>query len=84
MKLTEQVTFRTTVEIKGYVEKLAKESNKKASQVINELLTKAMGIDKDTQAHIDIESIREIVIKQERRIKQLEASQQEIVKKLAA
>ncbi|MBR8836442.1 MAG: hypothetical protein DSM106950_21090 [Stigonema ocellatum SAG 48.90 = DSM 106950] len=60
MKLTEQMTFRTSKEILGEVKKIADNSGKTSSQVINELLFKVLGLDpKDKEQGDKIEEIRQ-------------------------
>lgn len=60
MKLTEQMTFRTSEEILAEIKKIAKNSGKTSSQVINELLFKVLGLDpKDKEQDSKIEEIRQ-------------------------
>jgi antitoxin component of RelBE/YafQ-DinJ toxin-antitoxin module len=85
MKLTQQVSFRTTDEVKEAIEGLALDLGKKPSQVINELLIEAIEFRKKQRgAFVDIEKIHDMVTRQEQRINQLEMQQLEMAKKSAA
>jgi len=60
MKLTQQMTFRTSEDILSEIKKLAKNSGKTSSQVINELLTRVLGLDPDAkEENSKIEEIRQ-------------------------
>ncbi len=60
MKLTEQMTFRTSQEILAEIRKIADNSGKSSSQVINELLYKTLGLDPDDKKQDNkIEEIRQ-------------------------
>lgn len=80
MKLTEQMTFRTTTEILTAIKKMATESGTTASQVINELLTKALGINLTDESQ-ELREIREMLMKHEQWISQAETERREMVKK---
>jgi|GEM_PF-3712045 hypothetical protein len=60
MKLTDQMTFRTTAEILTRIKSLAKSSGKTSSQIINEFLIDALGLNPSHNEEADkIEQVRQ-------------------------
>ncbi|QFS52012.1 hypothetical protein GXM_09506 [Nostoc sphaeroides CCNUC1] len=84
MKLDAQVSFRTSSEIKAKIESLAREAGKKPSQIINELLVRALETSEQPQKHdevLSLETMRQTLLLVEQRMSKLE---QELEGKFAA
>ena len=94
MKLTRQMTFRTSEEVLGEIGKIAKSSDKTVSQVINELLFRSLGLgldpkNRDKDEDSNIEEIRQELRAELQQIKieleqKFSQAQEEALKKLKA
>ncbi|BAZ39376.1 hypothetical protein NIES4101_53290 [Calothrix sp. NIES-4101] len=84
MKLTEQMTFRTTPEIMEAVKRLSDKTNKTKAQIINELLASALGLENTSENKgegEELKQIREMLIKHDEWITNAEKERQSLIKK---
>ena len=84
MTLDAQIAFRTTDEMKGFIEGVAKKRNQKVSQLLNEILVEYVERNKNNSeggAGPDIQKLMEKLDQHEKMITQLKEAQMAYTKK---
>ena len=73
MRMDTQINFRTSSEIREQIEKIAKTRNIKLSQLINDIVADFIEREGKQQSEVvDIQTIYQMLVSQERRIDHLE------------
>ena len=84
MKLTEQMTFRTTAEILDAIKRISDKTGKTKAQIINELLTSALGLENEGESsreNEELKQMREMLIKHDEWIASAEKERSSLIKK---
>ncbi len=73
MRMDTQINFRTSSEVREQIEKIAKTRNIKLSQLINDIVADFIEREGKQQSEVvDIQTIYQMLVSQERRIDHLE------------